>query len=163
PPPPRPWRRRRHRPRADAGRLLTARLFTIPQSHYCEKARWALDRWAVPYVEEAHLPVISRIATRRVGGTTVPVLALDDGTVLRDSADILAYVDPQPARTPGPFPADAAARERCNAWLTRFDRDLGPATRVFAYDAILRDGKLTRELATAQGPALERKLAVLAA
>jgi glutathione S-transferase len=31
---------------------MTARLVTIPMSHYCEKARWALDFARLPYVEE---------------------------------------------------------------------------------------------------------------
>ena len=30
-------------------------LITIPISHYCEKARWALDRAGVAYRERAHL------------------------------------------------------------------------------------------------------------
>jgi glutathione S-transferase len=32
------------------------RLITIPVSHYCEKARWALTKLKLPYVEEAHMP-----------------------------------------------------------------------------------------------------------
>ena len=32
-------------------------LITIPISHYCEKARWALDRARQPYVEVRHLPL----------------------------------------------------------------------------------------------------------
>jgi glutathione S-transferase len=44
------------------------RLVTIPISHYCEKARWALDRAGVPYREEAHIQAVHRLATRRAGG-----------------------------------------------------------------------------------------------
>ena len=33
----------------------TCELVTIPISHYCEKARWALERAGVPYVERPHL------------------------------------------------------------------------------------------------------------
>ena len=50
-------------------------LITIPLSHYCEKARWALDRAALPYREEPHIPLIHRLATKRNDGGTVPVLA----------------------------------------------------------------------------------------
>ena len=35
---------------------------TIPISHYCEKARWALDRAGVAYVEERHVQGISVFA-----------------------------------------------------------------------------------------------------
>ena len=34
------------------------RLITIPISHYCEKARWALEWSQIPYVEEKHLQVL---------------------------------------------------------------------------------------------------------
>ncbi len=40
-------------------------LITIPLSHYCEKARWALDRVALPYREEPHAPLLHRLATKR--------------------------------------------------------------------------------------------------
>ena len=41
-------------------------LITIPLSHYCEKARWALDRVALPYREEPHAPLLHRLATKRL-------------------------------------------------------------------------------------------------
>ena len=82
------------------------RLVTIPISHYCEKARWALERAGIPYREERHVQGIHRIAARRAGGgATVPVLVTPDG-VLGESEEILAWVD---ERTPAEhrlFPAD---------------------------------------------------------
>src|SRR5215212_1631565 len=56
------------------------RLVTIPISHYCEKARWALERVGIPYREERHVQGIHRFAARRAGGgITVPVLVTPDG------------------------------------------------------------------------------------
>ena len=43
-------------------------LITIPISHFCEKARWALDRAGVEYEERAHLQVIHWLAVKRAGG-----------------------------------------------------------------------------------------------
>ncbi len=75
------------------------RLITIPISHYCEKARWALGRAEVDYVEEPHLQVFHVVASRRAGGAgTTPVLVTADAGVLGDSADILAYADARGAR-----------------------------------------------------------------
>src|SRR5438270_1541709 len=87
-------------------------LITIPISHYCEKARWALDRAGVAYREEPHLPLFHYTGTFRAGGgRTVPVLVTDDG-VLADSTDIVAWAD---ARRPGSLlpesPAEALALE----------------------------------------------------
>ena len=43
---------------------MPARLITIPISHFCEKARWALQRAGVAYVEQPHLQMIHVIAAR---------------------------------------------------------------------------------------------------
>ncbi|MEZ4340912.1 MAG: hypothetical protein R3B82_30175, partial [Sandaracinaceae bacterium] len=40
-------------------------LVTIAFSHYCEKARWALDLRRVPYRERRYLPAMHLLATRR--------------------------------------------------------------------------------------------------
>ena len=69
------------------------RLLTIPISHFCEKARWALERAGIDYVEERHVQGIHRIVARRAGGgTTMPVLVTDEG-VFAESEDILRYAD----------------------------------------------------------------------
>jgi glutathione S-transferase len=73
------------------------RLITIPISHYCEKARWALERVRIPYREEAHVQAVHRIAAWRAGGgITVPVLVTPEGSI-GESAEILAWID---RRTP---------------------------------------------------------------
>ena len=77
---------------------MPARLITIPISHFCEKARWALDRAGVEYVEQRHLQVIHVLAARRAGGgRTVPVLVTAEGRVCPESSDILRWADTQVA------------------------------------------------------------------
>lgn len=91
------------------------RLIVIPVSHYCEKARWALTRVQIPFVEERHMPPFHRLATgrckqpnlvvteterrmspfnrfisRRVGGQSVPVLVTQT-SVITSSEEILRY------------------------------------------------------------------------
>jgi glutathione S-transferase len=68
------------------------RLITIPISHYSEKVRWALDLLKIPYIEERHVPVFHRLATRKYGGSSVPVLVTQSGN-FTDSKDILHYLD----------------------------------------------------------------------
>ena len=63
-------------------------LITVPLSHYCEKARWGLDRLELPYREEPHAPLLHRLATRRNDGGTVPVLVHGSSRFI-DSTDIL--------------------------------------------------------------------------
>ena len=68
---------------------MVLRLVTIPISHYCEKARWALERADMPYREERHIQGVHQVAARRAGGgKTVPVLVTDDGAI-GESQEIL--------------------------------------------------------------------------
>jgi glutathione S-transferase len=71
--------------------MTRLRLITIPMSHYCEKARWALTYCGLDFVEEAHLQMIHwRSAKRAGGGRTVPVLVTPQG-VLGESSEIVSY------------------------------------------------------------------------
>src|SRR3954447_17471412 len=86
-------------------------LVTIPISHYCEKARWALDRAGVAYVERRHLPALHRVAVRRAGGRlTAPVLVCPEGRVVCESADIVAWAD---ARAVSRRPRISLSPEAC--------------------------------------------------
>jgi glutathione S-transferase len=108
-------------------------LVTIPISHYCEKARWALDRAGIPFQERAHLQVIHRLAARRAGGgVTVPVLVCADG-VLGESAEIVDYAD---ARAPAGrrlYPEDEGESAEVRALERGFDEHLGPDGRLWMY------------------------------
>jgi glutathione S-transferase len=112
---------------------VVLRLVTIPISHYCEKARWALDRAGMPYSEERHVQGIHRFAARRAGGgRTVPVLVTADGAI-GESREILAWVD---ARTPAAqrlFPDEPAALREVELLCARFDTNLGPRGRRLMY------------------------------
>ncbi len=120
------------------------RLITIPFSHYCEKARWALDRAGVDYIEEGHLPIFHWRANRRVGaGRTVPVV-VDGARVLGDSTEIVEWADQQ--RPHSLLPAGDALGEAL-ALEDDFDRVLGPATRRWAYFYLLSRRELIRRFA----------------
>jgi glutathione S-transferase len=109
------------------------RLVTIPISHYCEKARWALERTGMRYREEPHVQGIHRLAARRAGGgSTVPVLVTPDA-VIDDSAAILAWVDERTAPEHRLLPAHAGERSEVEALCRRLDADLGPAGRRLMY------------------------------
>ena len=125
------------------------RLITIPISHFCEKARWALDRAGLKYDEERHVQGLHRVACRRAGGgSTAPVLVLPD-RVLSESADIVSYALGEPGE-------EALALER------DFDEHLGPAGRLWMYWS-LHD---RRDIAVAYNctgvPAWQRRLFPLA-
>lgn len=136
---------------------MTPRLITIPISHYCEKARWALERAGIAYREEPHVQFAHIAAARRAGGgRTVPVLVPGDGPVLAESWAILRWAD---ARTPdarrlypaGPVGVEAAELE------ARFDAGLGPDGRLWMYHGTLPVVRDMAPWALAGTPAWERR------
>ena len=73
------------------------RLLTIPISHFCEKARWALERAGVDYEEQAHLQLVHRLerdpcfgGRARPGGDEKSIRG--GGEDLRD-ADLVVFYD----------------------------------------------------------------------
>jgi glutathione S-transferase len=131
-------------------------LVTIPISHYCEKARWALDRAGVSYRERAHVQVIHRIATRRAGGgLTAPVFVCADG-VLADSTDILAWADTQSPPNRALYPVDPTQAAQVRALEDDFDARLGPHSRRWLYQQLRRRRDLAIEYGCTGIPAWEQ-------
>jgi glutathione S-transferase len=131
-------------------------LVTIPISHYCEKARWALDRAGVAYRERAHVQVVHRLATRRAGGGTTAPVFVHAGGVLADSEDILAWADGQAPPGRGLYPRDpheAAAVRELEADL---DARLGPHSRLWMYQQLRTRGDLAIAYGCAGVPSWER-------
>jgi glutathione S-transferase len=115
------------------------RLITIPASHYCEKARWGLERAGIAYVEQGHAPLFSRLAVRRHGvWSSVPVLITPDGPVC-DSTAILRWADDRIAADRRLFPSHPAQRAEVEELEEMLDARLGPHTRRVAYDAVFAD------------------------
>jgi glutathione S-transferase len=137
-------------------------LITIPISHYCEKARWALDRAGFAYREQAHLQLIHWLAVRRAGGgTTAPVLVCGD-RVLAESADIVeeADADAPPGKRLYPDYPSAAAEVR--ALERDFDTSLGPHGRRWMYNEMRGRRDLAIKYACTGVPAWERRALALA-
>jgi glutathione S-transferase len=137
-------------------------LITIPISHYCEKARWALERAGVPYRERAHMQMIHRVAVRRAKGNgTVPVLVCGD-RVLAESADIVDEADKRAPADRRLFPDDPEAAAEVRRLEHDFDERLGPHGRLWMYYGL----RGRRDLALAYGctgvPAWERRAFQLA-
>jgi glutathione S-transferase len=131
-------------------------LITIPISHYCERARWALDRARVTYEERAHVQAIHRYATLRAGGgLTAPVFVCRDG-VLADSADILAWADVQASPDRALYPERPEQAAQVRLLESEFATRLGPHSRRWLYQHL----RLRRDIALRYGcagiPAWER-------
>jgi glutathione S-transferase len=124
-------------------------LVTIPISHFCEKARWGLDRAGVDYREVRHLPALHRVAVRRAGGgLTAPVLVLDDGAVIPESSEIVAWASSRGARVR--FCCESVALS------ADYDARLGPATRLWVYHQMFDHPELVETSMTDGVPGWQR-------
>ena len=113
-------------------------LVTIGPSHYCEKARWALDRVGARYTEERHAPLFHRLATVPRGGTQTPMLVTPHG-ILRDSTAILRHLDnrlDEPVRL---YPHESTLCAEVEAIEDDLDETLGPAVRRWFYTFVTRE------------------------
>jgi glutathione S-transferase len=116
---------------------VQGRLITIPISHFCEKARWALDRARVAYDEQPHVQFVHIWHAKRAGGgRTVPVFVTASGDVLAESADILRWADAQvePGRRLYP---DGETGAQAAAFETSLDDGFGPDGRLWMYEQTL--------------------------
>jgi len=143
--------------------MTDPRLITIPLSHYCEKARWALDVTAFAYREEGHAPVAHLRATRAAGGKTVPLL-VHEGRVFADSTDIAHHADAlaPPDRRLVPAAGDPA-RARVLALEDELDETLGVDARLLAYWYNLKDPEPARAMVSRMMPVRSPPLTRIAA
>lgn len=129
------------------------KLITIPPSHYCEKARWALRRAGARYVEDAHAPLFHRFATMPVGGTTVPVL-VDGSEVVKGSDLVVRHLDAKFVMRLYP---EEQLPEICTL-VQMFDELLGPHLRRWALHYLLQDREIAVATYCAGVPAWERRV-----
>jgi glutathione S-transferase len=113
------------------------KLVTFALSHFCEKARWALDWHGIAYDEISWPPGIHVILAKRCGakGTTLPIL-LTGSEVIQGSAAIIDWADANGKNTnrnltPGDQTTEAREIER------RADEVIGIHVRRLAYSELL--------------------------
>ncbi len=137
----------------DMASLPRLRLHTIGTSHFCEKARWALQRAKIDFEERASAPIFHMAALPRgKKGSSTPLLELRDGTIIQDSTAILRWIDTQVDPSRRLFPDDNSIAAQVEAWEERADAHLGPAVRRCVYDELLPDPKASRMAFQAGAP-----------
>lgn len=142
------------------------RLISIAFSHYNEKARFALDRAGVRFVDERYLPTFHFAAVAlATGGArggqpdkvstrfSTPVLIKDSGELLHDSSEIVRFASGHLPTSESLYPSPEV--EELEA---RFHDELGPHSRRIAYHAVLADGDLANEIARANVSARQATL-----
>jgi glutathione S-transferase len=143
-------------------------LTTIAFSHYCEKARWGLDRAGVRYREHRYMPGLHMPAVARTLAFTgagredrvssrlsTPVLRGPD-VLLTDSSEIVRWADEKHGRE-GLYASPEAAELEAH-----FGTELGPHTRRIVYWFGLRDSAMMMQMARDNVGAAQARLFGLA-
>lgn len=131
------------------------RLITIGISHYCEKARWALDYLGIAYREERHVPPFHRFSTQAVGGSSTPVF-ITETAVLLTSDEILNYLESHYAGERHLYPPTPSLRHEVEHLEDLFNTQLGLAVRQWSYFYALSDRAFTQQLWCPGTPLWER-------
>ena len=131
-----------------------SKLYVFAISHYCEKARWALDHFGIAYRLQHTVPGLNRVIAKRLGAAagSLPFLAAADG-VIAGSGAIIDWGEsrraPGRASLAGSDPVEVLTLER------RLDQVAGVHIRRYYYsDALLSDPASVR-------PIFSRDLALL--
>jgi len=115
----------------------TPQLYAFGISHYCEKARWALDWRGIAFKEVRWPPGPHILLARRQGaaGSSLPILRHAD-EVIQGSGAIIDWAERMGG---GPSLTPELDAERALAIEARADAVLGVHVRRFVYGATLTD------------------------
>ena len=119
-------------------------LYQFRFSHYCEKARWALDYKGIVFDTRNLLPGLHiRTAKKLADDSCLPIL-VDQGSVIQDSTAIIDYLDrtyPQKPLTP----SDPKQARRALDWEEFADEKIGVPLRLWFYFHTLSDRRRARD------------------
>jgi len=135
-------------------------LYVFAISHYCEKARWALDYLGIDYELRFVAPGEHRQIAKKLGapGSSVPYL-LADGQVIQGSAAIIDWAD-DTAPPGGKCLTPNADRDKCEQIEKRIDDIAGVHIRRYYYsEALVEYPQTVRPIFTRDLP-LAKKLLI---
>ena len=131
------------------------KLLEFPHSHYCEKARWALDYKGIPFQAVAIMPGFHMITVRKYAPhTSVPVL-LNGNEVVQGSNEIITYLEQQYPLHPL-TPTDADQLQTCLEIEHSMDERLGENIRRILYYGLLAYPDYIRHCFTHPMPGLKQ-------
>ena len=108
------------------------RLITFAISHYCEKARWALDWHGIDYVEEGWAPGVHRFMAKRAGAKRGSVPMLFAGDRLIEGSNAIIDWSEENSASGRSHLGDGNAEEL----EKRLDKKIGVNVRRFIYSHV---------------------------
>ena len=127
------------------------KLYQFPISHYCEKARWALEHKKLAYKKINLLPGLHvKKAIKLAGKPYLPILE-DQGNIINESRKIITYLDNTYPDNPL-TPKDHKLKDEASMWELFADKELGPDVRGLCYHTLLNHPDITIPFFTKDGP-----------
>lgn len=141
--------------------MTTPTLYIFNISHYCEKARWALDYFGIQHEARHVMPGAHRVIAKKLGAKrgSVPFLQTDEGVVAGSSAIIDWCEVLNAGKRPSLSGADPQA---VRAIEKRLDDVVGVHVRRFYYsDALINAPASVRPIFSNGLPILQRAAVTL--
>jgi glutathione S-transferase len=113
-------------------------LYQFQCSHFCEKARWALDYKGLPHIRKNLVPGLHVKVARRLAPKSCLPIVVDEGTVVQDSTSIITFLDEKYPDRPL-TPRDAREAEEALKWEEYLDDEIGVPLRLWFYYHTLPD------------------------
>lgn len=154
--------RPRPRPERKSSPLTRPTLHVFAISHYCEKARWALDRLRIDYALSHLAPGLHAQITKELGApdSSLPVL-VSGNEVVQGSGSILSWADGHAASSQSPsrqsLSPSASFESACRDLEQRLDDGMGVhARRYFYSEAMVEYPESVQEIFIGDLPATEQ-------
>jgi len=111
-------------------------LYVFAISHFCEKARWAMDRSGIEYKLKFMAPGVHAQKATKLGldKTSVPFLQTEDG-ILQGSPQIIDWIDANLEDTT----LNLTPNEECRSLEQRLDDKIGIHIRRYYYSEAMLD------------------------
>lgn len=126
-------------------------LYQFPISHYCEKARWALEYKNLDYKKVNLLPGLHAKKAKKLASKSALPILVHDKQVINESSQIISYLDqnfPQNNLTP----IDVDLRNKALEWEHFADEEIGSDVRCLCYHTLLDHPDITIPFFTVDGP-----------
>jgi len=116
--------------------MKQAVLYVFAISHFCEKARWALDFYDIPYQVRYLMPGVHAATAKKMGAKTssLPILVVDNELV-QGSGDIIDWAENESSL--GKSLAPKAAEDASGQLEQRLDSGIGAHARRYYYSEAL--------------------------
>ncbi|MDH3638205.1 MAG: glutathione S-transferase family protein [Gammaproteobacteria bacterium] len=120
--------------------MITLYQFTF--SHFCEKARWALDFKGIPYRRKVLIPGPHSATTKKLAASSSVPVIVDGERAIQDSTAIISYLDEKYPQSPL-TPSDPEQATEALEWEEYLDAEIGVTLRLWVYYYLLPDRRAT--------------------